>query len=114
MQPDQIEALKAHSGSATPRSGSNTCGTSDNSSPANGRLHLRFPTPVTEVIGSQIGWTLLLGPSLVIAVVVGNVLGILAAWRRGGVIDSVVPPVLIFIGSFPYFWLAMGRCTCSA
>ncbi|BCW50667.1 hypothetical protein StoSoilB13_30090 (plasmid) [Arthrobacter sp. StoSoilB13] len=69
----------------------------------------RFPTPVTEVISSQIGWTLLLGgTALVIAAVVGNLLGILAAWRRGGAIDSALPPVLVFIGSFPYFWLAMG------
>ena len=69
----------------------------------------RFPTPVTEVIASQIGWTLLLGgTALIIAVVVGNSLGILAAWRRGGVLDSILPPVLVFIGSFPYFWLAMG------
>ncbi|UVJ41698.1 ABC transporter permease [Arthrobacter sp. CJ23] len=69
----------------------------------------RFPTPVTEVIASQIGWTLLLGgTALVIAAVVGNLLGILAAWRRGGAIDSALPPVLVFIGSFPYFWLAMG------
>ena len=69
----------------------------------------RFPTPVTEVIASQIGWTLLLGgTALIIAVVVGNSLGILAAWRRGGVLDSTLPPVLVFIGSFPYFWLAMG------
>ena len=69
----------------------------------------RFPTPVIDVISSVLGWTLLLGfVSLIIAVVIGNVLGILAAWRRGGILDSVVPPVLIFIGSFPYFWLAMG------
>lgn len=69
----------------------------------------RFPTPVTEVISAQIGWTLLLGlTSLLIAVVIGNLLGILAAWRRGSALDSVLPPVLIFIGSFPYFWLAMG------
>lgn len=69
----------------------------------------RFPTPVSEVIGAQIGWTLLLGAtSLIIAVLLGNLLGILAAWRRGGFIDSVLPPVLVFIGSFPYFWLAMG------
>ncbi len=69
----------------------------------------RFPTPVTEVIASQVGWTLLLGATaLVIAAVVGNLLGILAAWRRGGWVDSALPPVLIFIGSFPYFWLAMG------
>ena len=69
----------------------------------------RFPTPVTEVIGSQIGWTLLLGgTALVIAAVLGNLLGIVAAWRRGGVLDSAFPPFLIFVGSFPYFWLAMG------
>lgn len=43
----------------------------------------RFPTPVLEVIASQIGWTLLLGAtSLIIAALIGNLLGILAAWRR--------------------------------
>jgi peptide/nickel transport system permease protein len=69
----------------------------------------RFPTPVSEVIGSTLPWTLLLGgTALLIAVVIGNGLGIVAAWRRGGSVDSVLPPVLIFIGSFPYFWLAMG------
>jgi peptide/nickel transport system permease protein len=69
----------------------------------------RFPTPVSEVISSQIGWTLLLGgTAVIIAVVVGNILGILAAWRRGGFIDSTLPPALVFIGSFPYFFLAMG------
>src|SRR4029453_7141314 len=37
----------------------------------------RFPTPVTEVISSQIGWTPLLGgTALVIAAVVGDPLGI--------------------------------------
>ncbi|GAB3603803.1 ABC transporter permease [Microbacterium aureliae] len=69
----------------------------------------RFPSPVTQVISAQIGWTILLGlTSLVVAVLIGNLLGILAAWRRGGILDSVLPPVLVFIGSFPYFWLAMG------
>lgn len=69
----------------------------------------RFPAPVTEVIGSQLIWTVLLGlTSLIIAFVIGNLLGIIAAWRRGSIFDSALPPVLVFIGSFPYFWLAMG------
>lgn len=69
----------------------------------------RFPTPVSDVIAAQLPWTLLLGAvSLLIAVIIGNLLGILAAWRRGGVLDSLTPPLLVFIGSFPYFWLAMG------
>lgn len=69
----------------------------------------RFPTPVSEVISSQIGWTMLLGlTALLVAAVLGTVLGALAAWRRGSVLDSALPPVLVFVGSFPYFWLAMG------
>ncbi|MDF1490001.1 ABC transporter permease [Tessaracoccus caeni] len=69
----------------------------------------RFPTPVTDVIASQLVWTLLLGGiALIIAFVVGNLLGIVATFRRGGALDNFLPPLLIFIGSFPYFWLAMG------
>lgn len=68
----------------------------------------RFPTPVIEVIGTGLFWTLLLGSiALIISFALGNLLGIIGTWRRGGFIDSVLPPVLIFMGSFPYFWLAM-------
>jgi peptide/nickel transport system permease protein len=34
-------------------------------------------------------------------------LGIMAAWRRGSLFDSVLPPVLLFMLSFPSFWLAL-------
>jgi peptide/nickel transport system permease protein len=67
----------------------------------------QFPAPVTEVIGQAFAWTILLGLTTgVISFVIGMGLGILGAWRRGGMLDSVMPPLLIFIGSFPYFWLA--------
>jgi peptide/nickel transport system permease protein len=67
----------------------------------------RFPAPVTEVIGQGLTWTLILGLSAtIISFVIGNLLGVFGAWRRGGMVDSVMPPLLIFIGSFPYFWLA--------
>ncbi len=66
-----------------------------------------FPAPVTEVIGKGFAWTLLLGGvSTILAFVIGCTLGIVGAWRRSGFIDSVMPPLLIFVGSFPYFWLA--------
>jgi len=78
---------------------------------ATGNLGLsisKFPTPVVDVIGSQIGWTILLGiTAVVIAALLGNLLGIVAAWRRGGFLDRVFPPMLVFIGSFPYFVIAM-------
>ncbi|MBO3662812.1 ABC transporter permease [Microbacterium stercoris] len=68
----------------------------------------QFPTPVSQVIGGQLGWTVLLGgTALLIAVILGNLLGIWAAWRRGGVLDSLFPPLLVFVGSFPYFFIAM-------
>jgi peptide/nickel transport system permease protein len=67
-----------------------------------------FPAPVTTVIATGLIWTLLLGSTaLLLSFVIGNFLGIVGAWRRGGFIDSVLPPVLSFVGSFPYFWLAM-------
>lgn len=67
-----------------------------------------FPAPVTEVILKSFVWTLLLGAAAtVISFAVGALLGMIGAWRRGGVLDSVAPPLLILIGSFPYFWLAL-------
>jgi peptide/nickel transport system permease protein len=67
-----------------------------------------FPAAVTKVIGTGLEWTLLLGFfSLLISFALGNLIGIFGSWRRGGVVDSVVPPFLIFIGSFPAFFLAL-------
>jgi peptide/nickel transport system permease protein len=67
-----------------------------------------FPSSVSVVILQAMGWTFLLaGIGLVVSFGVGSLLGIFAAWRRGGVVDSWVTPVLVFTGSFPYFWLAM-------
>ena len=66
-----------------------------------------FPSPVTEVIGLGLRWTLLLGAvALILSFAIGSLLGVLVAWRRGGWLDAAMPPLLIFIGSFPYFWLA--------
>lgn len=67
-----------------------------------------FPASVTSVIGNGLVWTLLMGmTALIISFVLGSLLGIVSAWRRGGILDNVFPPLLIFIGSFPFFWLAM-------
>jgi len=74
-----------------------------------GLSYTYFPAPVTKVIANGFIWTLLLGSvSLILSFVLGNLIGIIGSWRRGGVIDSVLPPLLIFIGSFPAFFLALG------
>jgi peptide/nickel transport system permease protein len=68
-----------------------------------------FPAPVTKVISNGFIWTILLGSiSLMFSFLFGNLIGIIGSWRRGGAIDTILPPLLILIGSFPAFFLALG------
>ncbi len=68
----------------------------------------QFPQPVSEALGIGIGWTLrLVGLATIIAFVFGVLLGIGAAWKRGGLVDSIVLPITGLLSAFPYFWLAM-------
>ncbi len=67
-----------------------------------------YPAKVSAVISTGLAWTILLGViTLVISFVLGTILGVIIAWRRSGVMDSTLPGLTGFIGSFPYFWLAM-------
>lgn len=73
-----------------------------------GLSYAYYPARVSEVIGTGLVWTLgLAGCAVVFSFVLGSFLGVLAAWNRGGWLDSVVAPALAFLGAFPYFWLAM-------
>jgi peptide/nickel transport system permease protein len=78
---------------------------------ARGELGLsisHFPAPVSQVIAGAFGWTLLLGGvSVVISFALGTFLGVLAAWKRRGWLDSILPSALTLLGALPYFWLAM-------
>ena len=67
-----------------------------------------FPEPVANIISTGLLWTIFLaGTSLVISFIIGTLLGAIISWKRGGKLDSFLPPSLAFIGAFPYFWLAM-------
>lgn len=73
-----------------------------------GRSLSQYPAPVSDVIATGLVWTLGLdGMAVLISFVLGTTLGALAAWRRSGWLDAVLPPVLAMSGAFPYFWLAM-------
>jgi len=76
-----------------------------------GNLGLSFslyPATVSSVIGAALPWTLfLVGLAALISFFLGTGLGVLAAWRRGGFLDSVLPPLTLLTSSFPYFFLAM-------
>ncbi len=67
-----------------------------------------FPSPVSQVIGSAVFWTLgLVGVTTILAFILGTGVGIVAAWRRGGIIDSIAPPLLVISSAIPYFWVGM-------
>src|SRR2546421_1734390 len=67
-----------------------------------------YPERVTQVIMVALPWTLgLVGMATVIAFVLGTLIGIFGAWRRGGLLDSVLPPVFVVISAFPYFWVGL-------
>jgi peptide/nickel transport system permease protein len=67
-----------------------------------------FPSPVTAVIATGLVWTLFLaGTAVVVSFALGTLLGVAAAWWRRGWVDTWLPAALVFLGAFPYFWLAM-------
>jgi len=81
----------------------------------NNLIHLNFglsysyyPYSVMHMIGQAMWWTILLVlTTQVIGFIIGNVLGAFAAWRRNSTFDSVVSLGLSFVGTLPFFWIAM-------
>lgn len=66
-----------------------------------------FPTPVSEVLGQSLPWTIgLVGIATVISFVLGSLVGVLIGWRRGTWADGILP-VATFFSSVPYFWLGL-------
>lgn len=66
-----------------------------------------FPATVSSVIRSALPWTLaLVGIATVLSFVIGTLLGMLAATRRGTWMDFLLP-VTAFLSAVPYFWLAL-------
>ncbi len=64
-----------------------------------------FPASVSSVIAAALPWTLLLvGTATVISFVLGTLLGVASAWRRGTWVDHLLP-VTAFLSAMPYFWL---------
>ena len=67
-----------------------------------------FPLSVSSVIAKALPWSLaLVGTATILGFVIGTALGAIAAWRRGGALDNVLPPAFIVISAFPYFWVGL-------
>ncbi|HEV2528677.1 MAG TPA: ABC transporter permease [Thermomicrobiales bacterium] len=67
-----------------------------------------FPYTVTHMIGETLPWTLaLIGITTVFGFIVGTLLGAYAAWRRNTRFDATVSIGSTFIGTLPFFWIAL-------
>jgi len=67
-----------------------------------------YPTPVSEVVGRTLPYSIfLVGVAFLVAFGIGTVVGMAAAWRRGGFVDSVFVPAFMVIGAFPAFFIAL-------
>lgn len=75
-----------------------------------GNLGISYSTrrPVSEVIGERIKWTVLLvGTSTAASVVIGMMIGIKGAWRRGSAFDVGAHGLSLVLYSMPEFWLGI-------
>ena len=67
----------------------------------------QYPRTVAAVIKSSVGWTIALQfPAIIVGWLIGNTLGALAAYLKGG-FDRVLMPVSIFVSSLPAFGMAV-------
>lgn len=68
-----------------------------------------FPQPVIRVIWEHLFWTLgLVGMAVILSFILGTLIGMIVAWRRGSRLDTILPPILVFVSAIPYFWMALG------
>ena len=67
----------------------------------------QYPRKVSDVLAASIWWTLMLQlPAILVGWTLGNILGALAAYLRGG-FDKVLMPASLFLSSFPAFGMAV-------
>ena len=67
----------------------------------------QYPRTVANVISSSIWWTIALQfPAIIVGWLIGNALGALAAYLKGG-FDKVLMPTSILISNFPAFGMAI-------
>lgn len=67
-----------------------------------------FPDSVNHQVFQALPWTLgLVGATTILAFLLGTLIGLVSAWRRGGLLDGALPPIFVITSAFPYFWLAL-------
>src|SRR5919205_1379354 len=68
-----------------------------------------FPDAVSHEVLQALPWTIgLVGATTILAFILGTLIGLVAAWKRGGALDGLLPPIFVITSAFPYFWLEIG------
>ena len=67
----------------------------------------QYPRTVADTLRASIMWTIALQfPAIIVGWLIGNTLGALAAYLKGG-FDKVIMPISIFASNFPAFGMAV-------
>jgi peptide/nickel transport system permease protein len=67
-----------------------------------------YPTPVSEVVGRTLPYSIfLVGVAFFLSFLLGTAIGLFAAWRRGGLVDSLFVPGFMALSAFPAFFTAL-------
>ena len=67
-----------------------------------------YPTPVSEVVGRTLPYSIfLVGVAFFLSFVLGTAIGLIAAWRRGKLVDTVLVPGFMALSAFPAFFTAL-------
>jgi peptide/nickel transport system permease protein len=67
----------------------------------------QYPRPVVDILQASIWWTICLQfPAIIVGWLIGNTLGALAAYVKGG-FDKVLLPISIFVSNLPAFGMAI-------
>ncbi len=71
-------------------------------------VSVRYGRPVVDLLVERIGWTaLLVGSALVLASLVGTLLGFRSAWKRGSAGDAGVLSGVMFLDALPSFFVGL-------
>ncbi len=67
----------------------------------------QYPRTVADVLRASVPWTIALQlPAIIVGWLIGNMLGALAAYRKGG-FDKILLPISLFASSIPAFGMAV-------
>ncbi|MFW5991649.1 MAG: ABC transporter permease [Halanaerobiaceae bacterium] len=67
----------------------------------------QYPKPVTRILVAALPWTIALQlPGMLVGWIVGNILGAIAAYRKG-IFDKTVFPTTLFLNSIPHYALGI-------